>query len=425
VINTTLFPGQQLRREVSQIFGLSPGPLTEGSMRIDSSATGLVGDVSYTDPSGAAAFRASLPLESEPAKFAAFAHLDNAASSFTRVALFNPNAQAANVEVKVFRADGSPTGTATAQVPAQSSFSQRLAEMVSASAGQVGGYFTLTSDQPVVAGAIFGTTSLSMLAALPAQHPGAAVNTVPVTSVSAASFSRAALAPESIAAAFGTELATTTQGQGATDADPTAPGIQLPTSLAGTTVKVKDGTGTERLAPLFYVRSDQVNYQIPAGTAPGPATVTITNGNGTISTGTVQIEAVSPGLFSANSNGQGVAAGSALRVRGGQVVGEEPIAQLNAQNQWVTRPLDLGPSGDEVYLVLYGTGIRFRRDPPQVSATVGGISAPVFYAREQCCFVGLDQVNLLLPRGLIGKGEVDVVLTVEGKTANPVKVNLK
>lgn len=78
-------------------------------------------------------------------------------------------------------------------------------------------------------------------------------------SVSAASYIRAGdLASESIAAAFGTNLATTTQS---------ATAIPLPTALADTTVTVRDNLGVARLAPLFYVSPLQINYQIPNGTA--------------------------------------------------------------------------------------------------------------------------------------------------------------
>ncbi|MGH9846919.1 MAG: hypothetical protein ACREEM_50115, partial [Blastocatellia bacterium] len=91
-----------------------------------------------------------------------------------------------------------------------------------------------------------------------------------VISVSAASYSGAALANESIVSAFGSGLATATMA---------APTIPLPTTLGNTTVKVRDGAGTERLSPLFFVSPTQVNYQIPPGTAIGSATITITNGH--------------------------------------------------------------------------------------------------------------------------------------------------
>ncbi|MGH8694757.1 MAG: hypothetical protein ACREVM_11080, partial [Burkholderiales bacterium] len=77
-----------------------------------------------------------------------------------------------------------------------------------------------------------------------------------VASVSAASFSGATLASESIVAAFGAGLAITTQA---------AATLPLPISLAGTTISVKDSAGAERLAPLFFVSPGQINYQMPRG----------------------------------------------------------------------------------------------------------------------------------------------------------------
>ena len=39
--------------------------------------------------------------------------------------------------------------------------------------------------------------------------------------------------------------------------------------------------------------------------------------------------------------------------------------------------------------------------------------------------IGLDQINVRIPRSLIGRGEVDVVLMVDNQRANVVKVNIK
>jgi uncharacterized protein (TIGR03437 family) len=78
-----------------------------------------------------------------------------------------------------------------------------------------------------------------------------------------------------------------------------------------------------------------------------------------------------------------------------------------------------------VFLVLYATGCRFRTALSNVSVTVGGQSAQVTFADPAPGFTGLDQVNARLPRSLIGRGEVDVVLTVNGKVANTVKLNIK
>jgi uncharacterized protein (TIGR03437 family) len=226
------------------------------------------------------------------------------------------------------------------------------------------------------------------------------------------------LASEAITASFGDRLAT------ATRSSPNA--LLLPTLLAGTTVKVKDSAGILRPAPLFFVSPTQVNYQIPPGTAAGPATVTITSGDGTVSTGLALLKAVAPGLFTANGNGQGVAAALALRVKADGSQSYEPVAQFDAaQNKFIARPLDLGPATDQVYLVLFGTGIRQRSSLSAVIATIGGAYAEVSFAGASPDFVGLDQINVRVPRSLAGRGEIDVLLTVEAQMANAVRVNIR
>lgn len=242
----------------------------------------------------------------------------------------------------------------------------------------------------------------------------------PVTntaSLSAASFSAAALAPESISVVFGADLAT---GTASATADP------LPPTLAGSSVKVKDSTNTERTAPLFFVSPGQINYLIPAGTAPGDAVISVTSSDGRLATGRAKIETVAPGLFTANSNGQGVPAAVALRVRAnGQQVYEAINRFDSATQRFVATPIDLGPETDIVYLVLFGTGLRFRSGLQGVTVKLDTANGNVIYAGGQTGLAGLDQINVGIPRSLIGKGDIDVVLTVDGKTANTVRVNIK
>jgi len=238
-----------------------------------------------------------------------------------------------------------------------------------------------------------------------------------VKSVSAASFSLTGLASEAITASFGAKLAVATE---------TATILPLPTSLAGGAVKIKDSAGTERLAPLFFVSPTQVNYQIPAGTAAGAATVTITSGDGAVSTGVALVNAVAPSLFTASGDGQGVAAALALRVKADGSQQFEPVAQFDAaQNRFAARPLDLGPETDQVFLILFGTGIRQRNSLSSAIATIGGAYAEVSFAGAQGDSAGLDQVNVRVPRSLAGRGEVDVLLTVEAQMANAARVNIK
>jgi len=60
-----------------------------------------------------------------------------------------------------------------------------------------------------------------------------------------------------------------------------------------------------------------------------------------------------------------------------------------------------------------------------VTATIGGVNAPVEYAGAVSGYTGLDQVNLRVPRSLMGRGEVNIVLTADGRTSNTVTVNIK
>jgi uncharacterized protein (TIGR03437 family) len=238
-----------------------------------------------------------------------------------------------------------------------------------------------------------------------------------VASVSAASYQSGALASEAIIAAFGTELST------ATEAATTLP---LPTTLAGTSVRVRDSRGVEREAPLFFVSPTQVNYQLPHGSAIGAATITITSGSGAVSSGAAQIAAVAPGLFTVDSSGRGAPAGFALRVRSDNSQSVEPLAQFDsAQNRFVPAPIDLGSETDQIFLVLFGTGFRSHGGLSQLMARIGGVEAEVLFAGAQGNFVGLDQLNLRLPRTLAGRGDADLELVVTGQAANPVRLNFR
>ncbi len=238
-----------------------------------------------------------------------------------------------------------------------------------------------------------------------------------VASVSAASFVGPDVAAESIVAAFGTSLATGTKG---------ADTIPLPTTLMGTQIKVRDRAGQERDSPIFFVSPSQANYQVPPGTGVGMATVRMISSDGDISSGTVNITAVAPGLFTANANGQGVLAALALRVKADGARTLEQVAQFDSiASRFVAIPIDLGPAGDQVFLVAFGTGIKNRSSLSAVTMQIGSDSALLSYAGPQGEFVGLDQINALLPRSLIGRGEVDVSLTVDGRTSNLARIRIK
>ena len=235
------------------------------------------------------------------------------------------------------------------------------------------------------------------------------------TTVSAASFKGGTIAPDSIASVFGTALATSTKAASATP---------LPSVIDGTTVKVKDSANVERSAPLFFVSPGQINYQIPPGSNIGTATVSITANGNPVGLGTINVASVAPGFFTADSSGQGYPAAVVYRYRNNALVSVEPVARFDAvQNKVVAVPIDLGSETDSLFLIAFSTGVRYRSGLNNVAATIGGTAAEVLFAGVQGDFVGVDQINLRLPRTLAGRGDVDLNLTVDGAAANTVKLN--
>ena len=223
-----------------------------------------------------------------------------------------------------------------------------------------------------------------------------------------------AFAAETIVAVYappGTNLATGTAS---------ATALPLPISLDGNSVTVTDAAGVERSASLYYVSPSQINFEIPAGVATGLGVVSIHNQNGVTLSATTQLGSISPGIYSLNGPG-GLVAASVLPVINGAQQPLQPVYQVVSGNV-VGLPIDVSQSGEQVYLEMYGTGIR---NATNVTATVGNLSVPVLYTGASG-YVGEDQVNIgPLPPALAGKGSVNIILTADGKEANPVNVTIQ
>ena len=221
------------------------------------------------------------------------------------------------------------------------------------------------------------------------------------------------VAPDSIASAFGRQI-------GASAAQATS--LPLPTSLGGVSIDVDDSSKASQMAPLFYVSPNQINFVVPKSTVTGAATVKILTGSSSASAA-VQVAPVAPGLFTANGTGVGVPAAIAIRrTIATQTDTEVPVYQCSA-NACVSVGIDVGPDA-QVFLELFGTGIRGLSSLANVTATIGGEQADVLFAGPQGQFPGLDQVNLSLPQTLRAHGETDLVLTVDGHVANAVRINI-
>ena len=221
--------------------------------------------------------------------------------------------------------------------------------------------------------------------------------------VSGASFIPTAIASKAIVSVFGPFLA---------PASAPAASIPLPTTLAGTTVKITDSAGTERLAPLYYVSPNQVNYQIPDGTVSGPAAVLVTSSDGRISTGVMQVNTVAPNVFTLNQSGTGTAAAlDAITFTGA------PFSATRA-------------NGQPNIITLYATGLG--ADVTDVDgdasaspqATIAGSPMTVLYAGHAPGYVGLNQFNLLLPVG-IKAGTYAIIVSRNGVASNTSTITIK
>jgi uncharacterized protein (TIGR03437 family) len=242
--------------------------------------------------------------------------------------------------------------------------------------------------------------------------------TVTVTSVSAASFdANAPVAANSIASAFGSDLAPGTE-QAATR--------PLPAELLGVRVNVIDSASTSRSAALFFVSPQQINFLIPEGSADGNASVEVVRDGETIGRGTVAIRTVAPALFAINAAGQGVAAGLVTVQRSD---GSRSTQTIFNPNQFPPNiqpiPVDIGSSADQAVLLLFGTGIRGAGGAGNVSVSIGDSLQQVLYAGDQMQFAGLDQINVLLSPALAGRGLLNVRLTAGGLTSNTVTIQIQ
>lgn len=226
-----------------------------------------------------------------------------------------------------------------------------------------------------------------------------------IATVSSASYALgSAVAPESIVATFGTALAAQTA---------TATTIPWPTALGGIQVSVTDSRNVSRNAPLYYVSPTQLLYLIPAGTATGTAQIAI----GANLRATVEVAATAPSIYSASQNGKGVAAASYIRVTARGVRSEGLLFDPNTLRD---TGVPVG-AGDQVYLLLYGTGMR----GGAATATVGDVAVPVAGPVAQGQYPGLDQINLGPLPLRIGYGSKQIVIRQGEDVANITTVTFR
>lgn len=203
--------------------------------------------------------------------------------------------------------------------------------------------------------------------------------------------------------------------------------VALPTSLIETSVIVADATGTDsarREAGLYSVSPTEIRFQMPAGTASQDVRVTVHHRGALSEPFEVRVGSVAPGLFTANGDGKGVAAASAVRVAHNGTRTPLEVARYDPeQKRYVAAPLDVGAEFSPVYLTLYGTGIRGSQRPPTV--TMRGRHVTVRSSGPATGFHGVDELVVgPIPRSIRNRS-VEVVAIVDGHRSNAVTIAFK
>ena len=221
------------------------------------------------------------------------------------------------------------------------------------------------------------------------------------------------VAPDGLVSAFGADLATTT-----------AVSTTFPTSLGGTSVTLLDSTNVPYTVQIYSVSPQQVNYLVPSKASTGRATVTVTSGDGVQTTGIVLIQEVAPGLYTANADGEGVAAAIAITTHAD---GSQTTADIftcgSTAGSCVPSPISLGAATDTVDIELFGTGIRHLSSAAALSATINNQPLTVTYSGAQPTMMGLDQINVQIPQSLAGSGLVNLVMTITAADGTTVPLN--
>lgn len=263
-----------------------------------------------------------------------------------------------------------------------------------------------------------GTGGCVALLALPAPAQQPVIN--PNGVVNAASYVRSpqdshALAPSSIAAIFGKNLAAGTQQAGVTP---------LPVTLAGTSVTINGIP-----APLFYVSPTQINLEVPAGIAQTittgyfPVPVVVTTAAGTSPPAMVDTLDTGPGIFTLNGGGCGQ----------GAVINVKPDGTVSLNG-----PSNSASPGD--YLEIFATGFGVPKIPipdgspapagtseflaSSGSATLAGMGLDKFLQGKAPGLVGVDQVNVRIPTGAPEGCSVPLTVQATPLSSQPVLVSV-
>jgi uncharacterized protein (TIGR03437 family) len=224
--------------------------------------------------------------------------------------------------------------------------------------------------------------------------------------VNAASFAQGAIAPGSMISIFGTGLAPSTLQ---------ASSLPLPTRLNGTSIAIAGQN-----IPLIFVSTTQVNAQLPFQLSSGSAVLTVQNGSGLSASRTITIAPTSPAVFTTTSDGKG----DAITVH----ANFSPVRRVTGESAQTGETIILFCTGLGAVNNFSSAGSAAPSSPLATTiqtptVLMDGRSAQVTFSGLAPGFVGLYQINLVVPQGV--GGDVLTTVNVGSTSSNPVVINVR
>ncbi len=188
--------------------------------------------------------------------------------------------------------------------------------------------------------------------------------------------------------------------------------VPLPTRAGNVSVSV-NGVA----APILYLNPAQINFQVPWATpTTGSVDVIVSVGGGNSNTLAVPVGTAAPGLF-VQSNGAAIVQNSDYTLN-------DPGNPARAGSTIIAYLTGSGPVSPAV-----GDGIPTRSDQlvnatSAVSAKIGPATATVSFTGLAPFFVGLVQMNIVVPSTL-APGVYPLSITIDGQTANSATIAVK
>jgi uncharacterized protein (TIGR03437 family) len=214
----------------------------------------------------------------------------------------------------------------------------------------------------------------------------------------AAMDSRFPVAPGSIISLFGDEFAPAPR-------IPTT--ASLPRQIDSTVVLINSVA-----APLYFLAKTQINAQVPFDVPPGAAVLQVKRGEEFSGRLNLQVVAAAPGVFAVSQDGRGAA-----------------VAVDGVTNRLIDAS---NPTAPGRFVVIYATGLGALQTPTESGeafppmanearvrpvVTIAGREAPVLYAGAAPGYIGLYQINVQVPDGVMA-GAATLRILQGGQASN-------